>query len=56
MELTSDVVDFKGNQDIDAKEANLPTIIQEAYFMARDPAKEFIATYQTRKMSYFSAL
>lgn len=49
MELTSDVADFKGNQDVDPKEANLPTIIQEAYFMAKDPGKEFIAIDQTEK-------
>ena len=39
MELTSDVADFKGNQDTETNEADLPTIIQEAYFMARDPQK-----------------
>lgn len=56
MELTSDVADFKGNQDIDPKEADLPTIRQEAYFMARDPENEFTAIDQTRKRSGFSAL
>lgn len=55
MELTSDVTDFKGTQDVDPK-TNLPTIIQEAYFMAKDPAKEFITIDQTRKMWYFSTL
>lgn len=56
MELTSDVADFKGNQDVDPNEANLPIIIQEAYFMAKEPGKEFIAIDQTRKMKYFSAV
>lgn len=56
MELTSDVDDFKGNQDTDPKEADLPQCCWEAYFMARNPAKEIIDIDQTRKMSDFSAL
>lgn len=46
----------KAIKDIDPNEANLPIIIQEAYFMAKEPGKEFIAIDQTRKMKYFSAL
>ena len=56
MELASNVADFKGNQNVDPNEANLPTIIQEAYFMAKDPGREFTATDQTRKIRYFSPL
>lgn len=56
MELTSDVADFKGNQDVDPNEADPPIIIQEAYFMAKEPGKEFIAIDQMRKMKYFSAM
>lgn len=50
MELTSDVADFKGNQDVDPNEADPPII------MAKEPGKEFIAKDQTRKMKYFSAV
>jgi hypothetical protein len=43
LELTSDVADFKDVENVDPNKANLPTVKQEAYFMAKDLAKEFIA-------------
>lgn len=39
MELTSDVADFKDTQDVDPNEESLPTVKQEAHFMAKDPEK-----------------
>lgn len=44
MELTSDVADFKGNQDIDPNEANLPTMI----FHGQGPRKR-VHSYRSDK-------
>lgn len=47
LELTSDAADFKGTQEA-PKEANLPTVTQEVYFMAKDPGKR-VHCYKSEK-------
>lgn len=57
MELASDVADFKDTQDVDPhNQESLPIDKQEAHFMTKDLAKEFIVIDQIKIMRWFSTL